>query len=213
MTDIIRVLIVDDHTVVRLGLRMLLDTDDSIFIVGEAANGQQALNAVEHHQPDVVIMDIAMPDMDGLEATRRIKERWPHINVLALTMHRHGEYFFNMLHAGVSGYLYKGDEATELIDAVRVIHSGEIFLPATLTKRLLTKYLHQHHDAHDPHTNLTAREREILHLLAQGLSPNCIAEQLRISASTVYTHYRNVMEKLNLDSRQNLIQYARQHNL
>src|SRR4030067_3441529 len=127
MNDPIRVLIADDHIIVRSGLRLLLQAEPDIEVVGEAPDGREALNLVEKHLPDVVLMDITMPGMDGLEATRLIKASWPQINVLALTMHRSDEYFFEMLKAGASGYLLKGAATSDLIQAVRVGGRGEGF--------------------------------------------------------------------------------------
>ena len=141
MSDRIRVLIADDHIIVRSGLRLLLEAEPDIDVVGEALEGGEALNLVEKHLPDVVLMDIAMPGMDGLEATRRIKASWPQIQVLVLTMHRSDEYFFEMLKAGASGYILKGAETSDLIQAVRVVGRGEVFLYPTMAQKLVKDYL------------------------------------------------------------------------
>ncbi len=128
MADQISVLIADDHTIVRSGVRLLLEAETDIRVVGEALNGREALELAESLQPDVVLMDISMPEMDGLEATKQLKTRFPHINVLVLTMHRSDDYFFEMLKAGASGYILKGAKTSELINAVRIVQGGEDFL-------------------------------------------------------------------------------------
>jgi two-component system response regulator NreC len=212
MTAPIRVLIADDHTIVRSGVRMLLEAEPDIKIVGEALNGAEALSLTESLHPDLVLMDIAMPEIDGLEATRRLKARWPEINVLVLTMHRSDEYFFEMLKAGASGYILKAAEPDELVNAVRVVARGEVFLFPSLAKRLLSDYLtRMEGGVGEP--ALSTREKEILSLLAQGYSNQEIAEKLVISPSTVHTHRSNLMNKLGLSSRRELIQYARQRGL
>ncbi len=213
MTKQIRVLIADDHTIVRSGVRMLLEAEPGIAVVGEAVDGRQAIELTRQLQPDVVLMDIGMPDVDGLEATSRIKAQWPDVSVLALTMHRSEEYFFEMLKKGASGYLLKGAETSDLIHAVRVVAGGEVFLYPTMAQKLVRDYVNLKggETAVDP--QLSPRENEILHLLAQGYSNKEIADKLVISASTVHTHRTNLMQKLGLSSRHELIQYARQRGL
>ena len=213
MTDRIRVLIVDDHIIVRSGLRLLLEAEKEIDVVGEASDGQEALNLVEKHLPDVVLMDITMPGMDGLEATRRIKASWPQVNVLALTMHRSDEYFFEMLKAGASGYVLKGAETSDLIHAVRVVGRGEVFLYPTMAQKLVKDYLNFTQWEQGIGTYLSVREKEILRLLAEGCSTKEIAEKLVVSPSTVHSHRSNLMTKLGLSNRHELIQYARQRGL
>ena len=141
MVNLIRVLIADDHTVVRSGVRLLLETEPDIIVVGEARDGDEAVALAETLQPDVVLMDIAMPEMDGMAATRQIRATWPHINILGLTMHRTDEYFFEMLKAGASGYVLKGADTSDLINAVRIVSRGEVFLYPTMAQRLLQDYL------------------------------------------------------------------------
>lgn len=204
-------LIADDHTIVRSGLRLLLEAEPDIQVVSEAVNGNEALAMVERLHPDVVLMDIAMPDMDGFEATRQIKSRWPDIQVLVLTMHRQDEYFFEMLKAGASGYILKGAETDELLHAVRVVSRGEVYLHSIMARRLVQDYLGRLGETSTP--SLSPREKEILNLLAEGYSNKEIAEQLVISPSTVHTHTNNIMGKLELNSRHELIQYARQRGL
>jgi two-component system response regulator NreC len=154
-----------------------------------------------------------MPGMDGIEATRQIKARWPGINVLALTMHRTDEYFFEMLKAGASGYILKGAETNELINAVRMVSRGEVFLHATMARRLVQDYLSRVEGTAESSSALSPREKEILQLLAEGYSNNEIAQKLVISPSTVHTHRSNIMAKLGLSSRHELIRYARERGL
>ena len=211
MSDRIRVLIADDHIIVRSGLRLLLEAEADIDVVGEALEGGEALNLVEKHLPDVVLMDIAMPGMDGLEATRRIKASWPQIQVLVLTMHRSDEYFFEMLKAGASGYILKGAETSDLIHAVRVVGRGEVFLYPAMAQKLVKDYLNFIQWGEGTGSSLSPREKEILRLLGEGCSTKEIAEKLVISPSTVHSHRSNLMTKLGLSNRRGLIQYARQH--
>src|SRR4030066_261246 len=184
MSDRIRVLIADDHIIVRSGLRLLLESEPDIDVVGEASEGSEALILVEQHLPDVVLMDITMPGMDGLEATRLIKASWPQINVLALTMHRSDEYFFEMLKAGASGYILKGAETSDLIQAVRVVGRGEVFLYPTMAQKLVNDYLKSMQWGEETGSSLSPREKEILHLLSEGCSTKEIAEKVVVSPST-----------------------------
>lgn len=213
MSRRIKVLIADDHTIVRSGVRLLLDAEEDMEVIGEALDGVAAVNLVEQLQPDVVLMDIAMPGMDGLQATRHIKSEWPEVNVLVLTMHRQDEYLFNMLQAGGSGYILKGAETQELINAVRIVARGEIFLYPTMTQKLVQDYLGRVSGGGETDNILSAREQQILALLAEGYSAREIAERLVISPSTVYTHRSRLMDKLGLSNRHELIQYARRHGL
>jgi two-component system response regulator NreC len=215
MTDKIRVLIADDHTIVRSGVRLLLQAEPDMEVVGEALTGAEALALAETLQPNVILMDIAMPPgMNGLEATRQIKTRFPEINILVLTMHRSDEYFFEALKAGASGYVLKSAETNDLVNALRIVARGGVFLYPTMAKQLLQDYLHLLHESDVPgQPALTAREKEILRLLAEGYSNKEIAERLVISPSTVHSHHANLMKKLNLESRHDLIQYARQRGL
>lgn len=206
MSDRIRVLIADDHIIVRYGLRLLLEAEPDIDVVGEALEGREALNLVEKHLPDVVLMDIAMPGMDGLEATRRIKASWPQIQVLVLTMHRSDEYFFEMLKAGASGYILKGAETSDLIHAVRVVGRGEVFLYPAMAQKLVKDYLNFIQWGEGTGSSLSPREKEILRLLGEGCSTKEIAEKLVISPSTVHSHRSNLMTKLGLSNRRGLIQ-------
>ena len=213
MADQLRVLIADDHTIVRSGVRLLLEAEPDFLVVGEALNGKEALAMAESLQPDVILMDITMPVVDGLEATRRIKARWPDIKVLVLTMHRSEEYFFEMLKAGASGYILKGAETGDLIHAVRVVGQGEVFLYPTMASKLVGDYLNRVNKNTETSPSLSQREKEILRMVAEGYSNKEIAEELVVSPSTVHSHRSNLMIKLGMGNRRELIQYARQHGI
>ena len=210
MPQTIRVLIVDDHTIVRAGIRLLLQAEPDIEVVGEAGDGQEAIAQTEALQPDVVLMDLAMPGISGLEATREIRRRWPQVQVLALTMHRSDDYFFRMLEAGASGYVLKGADPGDLITAVRAVHQGEVFLYPSMAKRLVADYLERVRagEVAPPYANLTDREVEVLRLIAEGHTTAEISELLNLSPHTVQSHRRNIMDKLNLHDRGELIKYA-----
>jgi two-component system response regulator NreC len=210
----IRVLIADDHTIVRAGVRLLLEAEPDMEIVGEALTGEEAVRLVESLRPTVVLMDIAMPALDGLEATRQIKAGSPDTRVLVLTMHRSDEYFFEVLKAGASGYVLKAADTDELISAIRIVARGETFLVPTMAKKLVQDYVRRFGEVEATgHPSLTPREKEILRLVARGYSNKEIAEQLTLSPSTVHSHRGNLMRKLNLSSQHDLIQYAREQGL
>lgn len=213
MSEGIRVLIADDHTIVRSGVRLLLEAESDIEVVGEAIDGEQAVSLTESLLPDVVLIDIAMPGMDGLEATRRIKELWPHVNVLVLTMHRTDDYFFAMLKAGASGYVLKGAQTDELISAIRVVTNGDVFLYPPVARKLVQDYLSRVSDDDLSRPSLSQRETEILRLMVEGYSNKEIAEKLVVSPSTVNSHRSNLMSKLGLNNRRELIQYARERGM
>jgi two-component system response regulator NreC len=206
----IRLLLVDDHAVVRTGLRMMLEGEDDIEIVGEAADATEAINQISLLEPQVVLMDIGLPDMSGIEATRQIKKLAPEIAIVALTIHEDEEYFFKMLDAGASGYVPKRAAPEELIKAIRVSAQGEVYLYPSLAKLLVSDYLTQTNQPKKQATmdGLTPREYEVLTLLADGASNVEIGEQLSISPKTVSRHRENIMGKLNLHSRAELVKYA-----
>lgn len=206
----IRLLLVDDHAVVRTGLRMLLEGESDIEIVGEAEDASEALNQISQLEPDVVLMDIGLPDMSGIDATRSIKQLAPSTAVVALTIHEDEEYFFQMLDAGASGYVPKRAAPDELLTAIRVTAQGEVYLYPTLAKLLVKDYLTQALQPKNQATlnGLTPRENEVLTLLADGASNMEIADQLSISPKTVARHRENIMGKLNLHSRAELVKYA-----
>ena len=212
MSNRIRLLIADDHIIVRSGLRLLLGAEADFEVVGAALDGAEVLTLAEKLQPDVILMDIVMVGMDGMEATRQIKDRWPKIQVLVLTMHRSDEYFFEMLKAGASGYVLKGAETEELIRAVRVVAEGEAFLYPAMARKLIGDYLSRIGEEKTMQS-LSPREKGILRLLVEGFSNQEIAERLVISPSTVHSHRSNIMSKLGLSSHHELIQYARSKGL
>ena len=213
MGEAIKILIADDHTVMRSGLKLLLESEDDFEVVGEATTGEEAKRLCSQLQPDVVIMDIGMPEMNGLEATRIIKAQIPSIHILVLTMHRSEEYFFQMLEAGASGYILKGAETGELLHAIRAVARGDVFLYPSMARRLVQEYLTHLDVMPSSEPSLTPREREILLLIAGGYSGKEIAEKLVISPSTVHSHSTNLMTKLNLSTRHELVRYARDRGM
>jgi two-component system, NarL family, response regulator NreC len=206
----IRLLLVDDHAVVRSGLRMLLMNEEDMDIVGEAGNAVDALEAARTLKPDVILMDIGLPDMSGIEATREIRQQFPDMAVIALTIHEDEEYFFKMLDAGARGYVPKRAAPEELITAIRAAAANEVYIYPSLAKLLVRDYLSQDRSAEQSIAldNLTEREREVLACLADGKSNDEIAEALVISPKTVARHRENIMHKLNLHSRADLVRYA-----
>jgi two-component system response regulator NreC len=200
---------VDDHAVVRSGLRMLLEHEADLEIVGEAGTAEEAVEVARAVAPDVVLMDIGLPDAPGIEATRAIKRARPETAVVALTIHEDEEYFFQMLHAGASGYVPKRAAPEELLTAVRSAAAGEIYLYPSLAKLLVTDYLGANADVSASFAEeLTDREREVLVYLAEGAGNRAIADALVISPKTVARHRENIMRKLNLHSRTELVKYA-----
>jgi two-component system, NarL family, response regulator NreC len=210
MMSEIRLLLVDDHEVVRTGLRMLLESQSDIKILAEASTGAEAIQMARDFKPDVVVMDITLPDITGIEATRRLKERQPEIAVVALTIHEDEQYFFEMLQAGASGYVPKRAAPEDLISAIRAAFVGEIYIYPSLAKALVSDYLGRSRTDPEeaPLEALTPREEEVLELLAEGLSNDEIADRLVISRHTVARHRENLMGKLNLHSRSELVKYA-----
>lgn len=206
----IKILLVDDHTVVRYGLRILLEGDEELEIIGEAGSGSEALTSVSEHKPDVVLMDISLPDMSGIDATREIKDHWPDTAVVALTIHEDEEYFFKMLDAGANGYVPKRAAPEELLTAIKVAHSGDVYLYPSLAKLLVKDYIREDSETDEDQAinNLTPRQQEVLTHLAEGESNVEIAESLSISPNTVARHRENIMERLNLHSRTELVKYA-----
>jgi two-component system response regulator NreC len=210
----IRVLLVDDHMIVRVGLKALIEAEDDLSVIGEAANGREGVEKALTLGPDVIVMDISMPEMDGLEATRRIRAACPACHVLILTVHAQERYLFPVLQAGASGYVLKSTVDTELLDAIRVVARGEAFLYPSATRLLLENYLgNPQATASDAYGTLSPRERELLKLVALGYTSAQIADNLSLSAKTVETYRTRIMEKLNLSSRVDLVQYALSHGL
>ncbi|MFA9452641.1 MAG: response regulator [Candidatus Aminicenantaceae bacterium] len=206
----IKVVLADDHTIVRKGLRSLLDDEGDINVIGEAGDGKEAIELVEQLKPHIVVMDIGMPVLNGLEATRRIIKKHPDTKVLILTMHTNEEYVFEILQAGASGYIIKKAAPTELVAAIRAVKQGESFLSPSISKKVIEEYLQRAGEEkwEDAFDLLTDREREVLQLIAEGLSTREIAEKLFISTKTVETHRMHMMEKLDLHGTADLTRYA-----
>lgn len=210
----IKVLLADDHTVLRQGLRALLEDQPDITVMGEAEDGRWAVHLAHELQPDVVLMDIAMPLLNGLEATLQIKRDHPEIAVLILTMHENEEYVRQVLAAGASGYILKRAAASELVAAIRAVHAGEAVLSPSITRVVIEEYV-RHDGAHleSDCNDLTPREREVLQLIAEGHTSKEIAEMLNLSVKTVQAHRTSLMQKLDLHDRGGLIKYAIQKKI
>ena len=206
----IRVFVVDDHTLIRQGIVGLLESQPDIEVVGQAGNGREAVASFEAVSPDVVLMDIAMPGISGLTATREMKERRPDVRVLILTIHDREDYLFQALRAGASGYVLKGADVQDLLAAVRTAYRGEIYLYPSVTSTLVADYLRRARGGEDRaiYDGLSDREREILHLIAQGKTGPEIAAELFLSPHTVQSHRDHIMAKLDLHSKAALIKYA-----
>jgi two-component system, NarL family, response regulator NreC len=206
----INLLLVDDHQVVRTGLRMLLEGQPDMKIVGEADSGLQAIEKAKELSPDVVVMDITLPDISGIEATQKLKTLLPDIAIVALTIHEDEQYFFEMLQAGASGYVPKRAAPEDLITSIRAAYAGEIYIYPSLAKALVADYLSRPAQENETASldGLTTREQEVLSLLAEGLSNDEIGASLNISKHTVARHRENLMRKLELHSRSELVKYA-----
>ncbi len=206
----IRLLLVDDHQVVRSGLRMLLGNESDVEIVADAGTAAEALEAVKQFHPNVVLMDIGLPDLSGIDATKLIKQTDPEVAVVALTIHEDEEYFFKMLEAGAGGYVPKRAAPEELLTAIRAAAVGEVYLYPSLAKLLVKDFLAQErpNEGNNVLDGLTERELEVLRYLAEGTSNPEIAAALVISAKTVARHRENIMQKLGLHSRAELVRYA-----
>ncbi len=209
----IRVLLVDDHPIFRAGLRALLESQPDVRVIGEAGNGAEAIARANELHPDIILLDISMPDVDGLEALRRMQADHVPGKVLVLTMHAENEYLFQVLESGGYGYVLKQGVDTDLFTAIRTVAAGDIFLYPSATALLLSRYREQKRaldesaDGSQP-DGLSEREREVLSLTAQGYSSQEIGDQLALSAKTVETYRTRVMRKLNLRHRSDLVRYA-----
>ena len=206
----IRVLVVDDHTIVRDGICALLALTGDIEVVGEATNGSEALKMVKEFNPDVVIMDIAMPIMGGLEATRRINKEFPRTKILVLTQHDDKEYVFPVIESGASGFISKAAASSELVSGIRAVHQGDSYLSPAVAKLLVVNYRRTagKQTGQDLYDQLTERERDVLKLLVEGYSTKEIADTLIITPKTVEGHKTNLMAKLGIHNRIELVKYA-----
>ena len=218
----IKLMLVDDHDVVRTGLRSYLETQPGLEVIAEAKNGLEALEQAEKAQPDIVLMDVTMPDMDGMEATRQLKHLYPECQVLVLTVHSDKQYFMQMLAAGASGYLTKQAAADELVAAIQAVAAGHVYLQPALARWLLDDYqrLANHtatlsfSETNENNRNavdldiLSKRERQVLELVGEGLNNQTIGEELGLSPKTIARHRERIMKKLNMHSRTELVKFA-----
>jgi two-component system response regulator NreC len=203
-----KVLLVDDHAIMREGLRLVLDAQAGVTVVGEAEDGRQALELVEQLQPDVVVMDIAMPILNGAEATRQIKRRFPAVRVVILTMHEDERYLERVVKAGAIGCVLKRSAATELVTAVKAAARGESYFSPALATMMLGGYRTHLAEAPDEGDVLSDREREILQMVAEGKTSQEIADRLVLSPTTVHTHRVHLMQKLGVHDRTDLVKHA-----
>ncbi len=204
----IRVLLAEDHTLVRAGLCALVKTLEGVEVVAEAGDGHQTLEMVKAHYPDLVLMDIAMPGLNGLEATIRVIKEYPHVKVIILSMHANEEYVLQSLSAGARGYLLKDSGTSELELAIRAVMRGETFLSPAVSKHVIEQYVQRQEDPQSPFQILTPRQREILQLIAEGLSTKDIARKLDLSIKTVDTHRTQLMDRLDIHEVAGLVRYA-----
>jgi len=206
----IRILLADDHTVVRKGLRMLLESQPGFEVVADAADGREAVRLAEKHSPEVVVMDVAMPGLNGIEAARQILAKIPQIAIVFLSMHSDEAYVLKALKAGARAYLLKDSAEYDLINAIRAVNEGKAFFSPAISKMLVEDYMRQmrEREVEDSYELLTTREREILQLLAEGKNNKEVATVLNLSLYTVETHRSNIFQKLNLHSGAELILYA-----
>jgi len=206
MMSTIKVLIADDHSIVRGGIRALLEPQGDIEVCAEVANGREAVEKAQELKPDVVLMDVAMPLMDGLEATRRIVKALPETRIIILTQYDNKEYALSAIKAGAVGIVPKKAGPAELVSAIRAVSQGDSFIHPSMAKWVVMDYAQRAES--DPFDNLTEREREVLKLVAEGYSNREIADQLFISVKTVLGHREKIMQKLDIHSRTDLIKYA-----
>ncbi|MCA9794813.1 MAG: response regulator transcription factor [Candidatus Eremiobacteraeota bacterium] len=209
----IRVLIAEDHPIVRSGIRLLLESEEDIQVQGEASNGKEVIELVDQQLPDLVMMDISMPELGGLEATKILRQAHPTLPILVLTMHEDKRYFFELLNAGANGYVVKGAALGDLVSAVRAVSSGGVYLYPSLARCLVDEYRGENPPDAEIDCPLSKREREVLQLTAQGLTAREVGKELGISANTVERHRANIMNKLDLSNRAQLVRYAVERNL
>ena len=203
-----KILLADDHEIIRNGLRSLIEKEHGLEVIGEAENGRMAIHLARELKPDVVVMDIGMPDLNGIEATRQITTEVPGVKVLALSMHTDRRFVTGMLKAGASGYMLKDGAVEELIHAIRLVASNRIYISPGISSVLVDDLRHPSQDKVPSLPALTAKEREVLQLVAEGKGTKEIASQLHVSAKTVETHRQHIMEKLDIHSIAELTKYA-----
>jgi len=207
---VIRILLADDHNVVRKGLSLLLDSQPGFKVIAEASNGREAVAMAETHTPDVVVLDVAMPTLNGIEAARQISLKLPETAIVFLSMHSDESYVLKALKSGAKAYLLKDSAEYDLINAIKAVTEGKAFFSPAISKMLVEDYMQQmrERDVEDSYELLTTREREILQLFAEGKAPKEVASMLNLSLYTVETHRSNIFQKLNLHSGAELILYA-----
>ena len=206
----LRIILADDHTIVREGLAKLLEGEADLRVVGEAENGREAVGKVEELKPDIVLMDIAMPMLNGIEATRQIRKIRPETKVIILSMHSHDRYISELFRLGASGYLLKSASGTDIINAIRASLKGETYLSPSISNKVVEGYISikKASQQEDRYNRLSNREREVFQMIAEGRSTKQIAEILFVSPSTIKTHRANIMEKLEMQNISQLIQFA-----
>lgn len=204
-TSLIRILLADDHTIVRQGLKLILAAHKDLAVVGEAANGREAVELAASLKPDIVLVDVAMPELNGIEATRRMVHAAPRLRVLVLSMHKEATYVREILKAGARGYILKDAIDTELVHAVRSVASGDGYISPAVSGALLNDY---RQNVTDPLDLLSSREREVLQLIAEGKTNKEVAVRLNLSVYTVDSHRGKIMEKLNLHNTGELVRFA-----
>jgi len=204
----IRVILGDDHVLVRAGVRALLQKIPEVEVVGEASNGREILELAHQHQPDLVLTDIAMPGLNGLETVSRLKKDLAHLKVIMLSMHANEEYVRGALESGATGYLVKGADPAELELAIKAVMRGEVYLSPAISKNVVNHFLQKSKEPPSPSKELTGRQREILQLLAEGHSTKNIAQELTLSVKTVETHRMDIMNRLNIHDLPGLVRYA-----
>jgi two-component system response regulator NreC len=208
-----RVLIADDHAVVRAGLRLLLSQEASMELVGEATGGQEALRLTEDLTPEILILDLSMPDLDGLQVTRTVHEKFPQVKILILTVHEDEALLREAIYCGASGYVLKHAAESEMMNAIRAVQRGDIYVHSSLLRVLIEPNQSQEKPGPAPDETLTPREKDVLCLIVQGYTNREIADQLCISQRTVEGHRANLTAKLNIHSRVELLRYARSEGL
>jgi DNA-binding NarL/FixJ family response regulator len=204
----IQVLLVDDHHVLRDGLKMLLGSETDMVIVGEAATGKEAVDFLEKHSPDVVVMDLGLPDFSGFEATKLIREKCPDIGVVVLSMHTRKEFVIKAMEAGANGYVPKSSTHESLLDAIRIVHSGERYLHPLAASALVDNLIKEKSSDEQLYHELTSREQEVIRLSAMGYNSREIGEQLIISPKTVDTYRQRAFDKLGIEHRSELVRFA-----
>jgi two-component system, NarL family, response regulator NreC len=209
----ITVLIADDHTILRQGLVSLFARDEECHVVAEAGDGAEAIEKALHHRPTVIVIDISMPELNGMEAVKRLHEVLPDTKVLVLTMHEEQEYVIHMVRAGASGYLLKDSASEELIDAVKALAAGKTYYSQYAASVLASQYGQPTESWADPYKNLTKREREVFHLIIEGKTTKDIARSLDISVKTAENHRGKVLDKLDVANAAELVRYAAKHSL